>query len=76
MTPQRVPTDLSGKQVRKALERAGFEFDRRRGSHMVLYKENPHIVVVVPDHKNVRVGTLRKIICDAQMTVEEFLTFL
>ena len=73
MTPQKLPTGLSGREVRKALERVGFEFDRQRGSHMVLYREDPHVVVVVPDHKSVRVGTLRKIIRDARMTVAEFL---
>ena len=40
---------------------------------MVLYREDPHVVVVVPDHKSVRVGTLRKIIRDARMTVAGFL---
>jgi hypothetical protein len=32
----KIPTDLSGRDVRRALERAGFVFRRQRGSHMVL----------------------------------------
>ena len=76
MTPQRLPTDLSGRDVREALQRAEFKFDRQRGSHMVLFHEQPHFVVVVPDHKELRIGTLRKVIRDARMTVNEFLSYL
>jgi predicted RNA binding protein YcfA (HicA-like mRNA interferase family) len=36
----KLPADLSGRQVRRALERAGFTFRRQRGSHMVLRRCN------------------------------------
>jgi predicted RNA binding protein YcfA (HicA-like mRNA interferase family) len=32
----KLPTDLSGRDVRTALERAGFTFRRQAGSHMIL----------------------------------------
>jgi hypothetical protein len=38
----KLPTDLSGRQVRAALERAGFVFRRQTGSHMVLRREQPY----------------------------------
>ncbi len=71
-----LPSDLTGRQVQAALERIGFRVSRQRGSHIMLYKEHPHIAVVVPDHKTVRVGTLRKIIRDARLSVDEFLRLL
>jgi predicted RNA binding protein YcfA (HicA-like mRNA interferase family) len=72
----KLPSDLSGREVRTALERAGFVFTRQRGSHMVMRREQPHARVVVPDHKHVRVGTLRRIISDAELTVDAFLELL
>ena len=71
-----LPTQLSGREVRRALERAGVVFRRQRGSHMVLRREQPYARVVVPDHKAIRQGTLRRMIADAGLTVDEFLELL
>jgi predicted RNA binding protein YcfA (HicA-like mRNA interferase family) len=68
----RLPAGLSGRQVRAALERAGFVFRRQSGSHMILRRDDPPARVVVPDHREVREGTLRRIIADAGLTVERF----
>jgi predicted RNA binding protein YcfA (HicA-like mRNA interferase family) len=72
----RLPTNLSGRQVRAALERAGFVFRRQTGSHMILRCDDPYARVVVPDHAQVRQGTLRRIIADAGLTVDHFLGLL
>jgi predicted RNA binding protein YcfA (HicA-like mRNA interferase family) len=72
----RLPTNLSGRQVRAALERAGFVFRRQSGSHMILRCDDPYARVVVPDHAQVRQGTLRRIIADAGLTVDQFLGLL
>ncbi|HEY9867610.1 MAG TPA: type II toxin-antitoxin system HicA family toxin [Candidatus Obscuribacterales bacterium] len=72
----KLPSDLSGGEVRSALERAGFVFRRRTGSHMVLCRDDPYARVVVPDHKQLRQGTLRRIIADAGLSVEEFMQLL
>lgn len=72
----KLPSDLSGREVRRAFERAGFAFRRQTGSHMVLRRDNPSARIVVPDHKQVRIGTLRRIVADAGLTVEEFLGLL
>ena len=69
-------TDLSGREVRAALERAGFEFRRQKGSHMMLRRDQPYARVVVPDHKQIRSGTLRRIIADAGLTIEQFMQLL
>jgi len=43
---------------------------------MVLSRDQPHARVVVPDHKAIRQGMLRRIIADAGLTVDEFLELL
>ena len=68
---------VSGKQVIKALKRAGFYVHHQKGSHVTLrMEEYPQIRVVVPIHHVVKKGTLKSIIKDAGLTVEEFVEFL
>lgn len=63
---------ISGRDCAKALARAGFLFIRQTGSHMVLRRANPFSQVVVPDHRELDRGTLRAIIRQAHLTVEQF----
>lgn len=64
---------VSGREVVKALEKIGYVFDRQRGSHMILRQQDPpHRRLTVPDHKEVAKGTLRAIIRQAGLTVEQF----
>ena len=72
----KLPAGLSGRQVRRALEHAGFVFRRQTGSHMVLRRDEPYARIVVPDHREIRLGTLHRIISDTGLTVEEFLRLL
>ncbi len=72
----KLPTDLSGHEVRAALERDGFVFRRQTGSHMMLRRDEPYARAVIPDHKQVRTGTLRRIISDAGLSVEQFMDLL
>jgi predicted RNA binding protein YcfA (HicA-like mRNA interferase family) len=72
----KLPTDLSGREVRNALEGAGFVFRRQAGSHMILRRDAPHARVVVPDRRQIRAGTLRRIITDAGLTVDQFMRLL
>jgi predicted RNA binding protein YcfA (HicA-like mRNA interferase family) len=67
----KLPTDLSGQELRRALERIGFVYQRQKGSHMILRRDDPYSRVVVPDHKSLRPGTLRQILHEAQITVEQ-----
>lgn len=69
----KLPTDLSGQELVKALLRVGFVVNRQRGSHIVLRRADPYARVVVPDHKQVRPGTLRQILNEAGITVEQLL---
>ena len=64
---------ISGRRVVRALEKAGYELDRQRGSHMVLrHSQPPHRRIVVPDHREVARGTLRAILRSAGLSVDEF----
>lgn len=72
----RLPTDLSGRDLIKALQRIGFVVQRQRGSHIVLRRDSPFARVTVPDHKSLRLGTLRTILREADLTVEQLMELL
>jgi predicted RNA binding protein YcfA (HicA-like mRNA interferase family) len=63
---------VSGRDCVKALQRAGFVVKRQESSHIVLRRDSPFAQVVVPDHKELDRGTLRAIIRQAGLTIEEF----
>ena len=64
---------VSGIEVIKALAKIGYEVDHQTGSHMILrQREPPHRRITVPRHREVAKGTLRAIIREAGLTVEEF----
>ncbi|OGK91072.1 MAG: hypothetical protein A2X51_13775 [Candidatus Rokubacteria bacterium GWC2_70_24] len=65
---------LSGREVRRVLERHGFSEVRRRGSHVVMQRRTPQgtVTVPVPDHRELAVGTLVSIIRQSRVPREEF----
>ena len=63
---------LSGRKFVRALESAGFYEKRQHGSHIILRRDNPFAQLVVPDHKELDRGTLRAIIRQANLAVDEF----
>jgi predicted RNA binding protein YcfA (HicA-like mRNA interferase family) len=67
---------VSGKDCVKALQRAGFVVSRQSGSHVIMKRENPKARADVPNHKEIRHGTLRAILKQAGLTVEEFMNLL
>ena len=72
----KLPRGLSGKEIRKALEKAGFYFKRQKGSHVVMRRDKPFSQVVVPDHKSIDTGTLASILDGADLSIEEFVKLL
>jgi predicted RNA binding protein YcfA (HicA-like mRNA interferase family) len=56
------------------LEKHGFQEVRRRGSHVVMQKAAPSgtVTVPVPDHPEIRIGTLRSIIRQSGIPRAEF----
>ncbi|MBU0704486.1 MAG: type II toxin-antitoxin system HicA family toxin [Chloroflexi bacterium] len=63
---------ISGRECVRALEGAGFYFKRQTSSHIILRRDDPFAQVVVPDHKVLDRGTLRAIIRQAGLSVDEF----
>lgn len=63
----------SGRELCKILEKIGYLMDHQTGSHIILrHKNPPHRRLAVPDHKEIAKGTLRAIIRQAGLTVNEF----
>ncbi len=66
---------VSGADVARTLERAGFKRVNQRGSHLKLRHPDGR-TVIVPMHRELARGTLRSIIRQTGVTVEEFLKLL
>lgn len=63
---------VSSRQLVKVLGKLGYEFDRQRGSHIILrHSEPPHRRLVVPDHAEIAKGTLRALLRDAGLTADD-----
>jgi predicted RNA binding protein YcfA (HicA-like mRNA interferase family) len=60
---------LSGREVARILEDNGFVLIRQRGSHLILQLRlaDSTITVPVPDHRELRRGTLRSIIRQSRL---------
>jgi len=68
---------LSGVQVVGVVNQVGYVVDCRAKGCMILRQEAaPHRRLTVPDHKELAKGTLRAIIREAGLTVEEFRNLL
>jgi len=66
---------LKPKEMIRILEKVGFSFIRQKGSHKFYLKED--LKVIIPWHnKDLKKGTLRHIIKQAGLTLEEFLEYL
>jgi|WetSurMetagenome_2_1015567.scaffolds.fasta_scaffold1210897_2 predicted RNA binding protein YcfA (HicA-like mRNA interferase family) len=69
----KLPRGLSSDDVIKVFEKIGYLIDHQTGSHIILYPEAPHLPLLsIPRHKVIKVGLLRNLIRDAQMTVDDF----
>ncbi|HWP01441.1 MAG TPA: type II toxin-antitoxin system HicA family toxin [Methylococcus sp.] len=61
---------VSGTEVVQALERLGFVVARRRGSHIVMRRGSSGCVV--PNHRELKIGTLAGLFKQAGVSAEEF----
>ena len=60
---------LSGREAREILAKNGFAEGQRRGSHVIMQRPalGATITVPVPDHKELRTGTLMSIIRQSEL---------
>jgi len=65
---------LSGREVRRILAFHGFVEVKRRGSHIAMQKAGPQgaTTVPIPDHRELRTGTLMSIIRQSGVPRSEF----
>jgi predicted RNA binding protein YcfA (HicA-like mRNA interferase family) len=77
----KLPRDVSGSELGKALRVLGYELTRQRGSHMryTTQREGEHHVVI-PDHNPMKLGTFHGILKDVathhRVNVEELVRLL
>lgn len=65
---------ISGSEAIRALEKLGFTVIRQKGSHIVMRRGSTGCVV--PNHKEIKVGTLSGVLKQAGVTYEEFMSAL
>jgi len=65
---------VSGAELIRALERLGFAVVRQRGSHVVLRRDA--VGCVVPNHRELKTGTLAGVLKQAGVSAEQFLEVL
>jgi len=68
---------LSGKELCRILRSIGYCIDHQTGSHIILRNENPpYRRLTVPNHNEIAKGTLRSVIRQAGLTLEEFIELI
>lgn len=66
---------FSGAEICAILAAEGFQQVRQRGSHVVMQRQTPTgtTTVPVPNHREVRIGTLQAIIRQSGVSREKFM---
>ena len=67
---------VSGAECVKALTKAGFVVYRQRGSHVTIVRDNPAAQTTVPLHKELDRGTLKAILRQTGLSIDEFIALL
>ena len=70
------PPLVSGARVVKALKRAGYRVIGQRGSHAKLFHDADETTLIIPLHHEVDRWTLKGILSDAGISVEDFVRLL
>ncbi|MCC6538925.1 MAG: type II toxin-antitoxin system HicA family toxin [Bryobacterales bacterium] len=68
---------ISGRQAVAVFGKVGYSVDGQHGSHIIIRRtEPPYRRLSVPDHKELAKGTLRAMIRESGLTVDEFAALL
>ncbi|MBU1297727.1 MAG: type II toxin-antitoxin system HicA family toxin [Bacteroidetes bacterium] len=68
---------IFGKELCKILGKIGYLIDHQTGSHIILRNQKPpYRRLTVPNHKEIARGTLRSIIREAGLSINEFQDFV
>ncbi|MEP6664633.1 MAG: type II toxin-antitoxin system HicA family toxin [Verrucomicrobiota bacterium] len=64
---------ISGSDLVRALQKFGFTVRRQHGSHIIMRRDQPFAQTVVPNHRQIDRGTLRAILRQTGISVEELI---
>jgi predicted RNA binding protein YcfA (HicA-like mRNA interferase family) len=67
---------VSGSDVVRALQQIGFSVRRQHGSHIIMRRNDPFAQTVVPNHQQIDRGTLRAILRQIDLGVDDFTKLL
>jgi predicted RNA binding protein YcfA (HicA-like mRNA interferase family) len=67
---------ISGHTALKAFSKAGFTSNRQTASHVIMEKAGMEVTLSIPLHEELKRGTLRNLIKDSGLTVDEFVALL
>jgi len=67
---------ISGKKAVKTFSKFGFSASRQTASHIIMEKAGLEVTLSIPLHNELKRGTLRNLIKDAGLNVEEFTAML
>jgi predicted RNA binding protein YcfA (HicA-like mRNA interferase family) len=67
---------VSGREAARAFERLGWRLLRQRGSHMIYGSPGIPSNLSIPDHRELATGTLRALIRNARISVEDFVALI
>ena len=70
MPPPSLP-HVSGADAVRALQKLGFVVVRQKGSHVILRRDTSGCVV--PQHRELKIGTLSGVLKQAGVSVDEFM---
>jgi len=62
----------SGKEVIRKLQKAGWEIARQKGSHVMMSNDEYPYTLAIPQHSELGIGLISKIIKQANLTIDEF----
>jgi predicted RNA binding protein YcfA (HicA-like mRNA interferase family) len=62
---------ISGRDFVRAMAKLGFNQDRQKGSHLILFRPDPPTTLSVPDHRELDRGTLRALLRQAGVSPTE-----
>lgn len=67
---------VSGREAMKAFEKVGYVFSHATGSHHVYKKSSAVFNLSIPNHRELKKGTLRSLLRAADITVDQFIDLL
>jgi predicted RNA binding protein YcfA (HicA-like mRNA interferase family) len=67
---------VSDLDVVRALQKISFSIRRQHGSHIIMRRDDPFAQTVMPNHPQIDRGTLRAILRQTGLTVDEFVKLL